>query len=157
MTLVVATFDPIQLAAQNIISNLCNIYLLFTVFGISTSLSIVIGNAMGMKKVGLAKKVMRDLFLISISISSIFTIGYFFLSSTLLGIFTYEQRVIDTATPAFFAMVIAEFVDTVNWVAVGTLKGLGKIRWIPLIQLIVYYFFHQPASILLIHFYSLGF
>ena len=110
-----------------------------------------------MKKIGLAKKVMKELLLISVSISSLFTVGYVFLSSSLLRIFTYDQRVIDTATPAFFAMAFAEFADTINWVAIGTLKGLGKIRWLPLIQLIVYYFFHQPASILLIHFYSLGF
>ena len=157
VTLVVATFDPISLAAQNIVGNLCGIYWIFAAFGIATSLSIIIGNAMGMKKVALAKKVMRDLLLISLSICSLFTVGYVFLSSPLLRIFTYDQRVIDTATPAFFAMAFAEFADTINWVAIGTLKGLGKIRWLPLIQLIVYYFFHQPASILLIHFYSLGF
>ena len=151
MTLIVATFDPIELAAQSIIANLCVVYWIFTAFGTATSLSIIIGNAMGMKKVALAKKVMLDMLIIALLMASAFTLTYLLLSTTLLGVFTNDQRVIDAGTPALFAMGISCFFDTTNWVAVGVLKGLGKITWPPLFQFIAYYVIYQPLSYLLIH------
>ena len=83
--------------------------------------------------------------------ASAFTLTYLLLSTTLLGVFTNDQRVIDAGTPALFAMGISCFFDTTNWVAVGVLKGLGKITWPPLFQFIAYYVIYQPLSYLLIH------
>lgn len=64
---------------------------------------------------------------------------------------------IEAAGPAYFAMCICEIMDSVNWVAIGILKGLGKIRWLPLFQFIFYYLFHQPVSYVLVHFLGYGF
>lgn len=34
--------------------------------------------------------------------------------------------------------------DTLNWIAIGILKGLGKIRFLPLLEIIFYYLLMQP-------------
>ena len=54
-------------------------------------------------------------------------------------------------------MCICAIIDTVNWVAVGILKGLGKIRWLPLFQFIFYYLFNQPVAYVLVHYVGYGF
>ena len=97
VTLVVATFGPIQLAAQNIVMNLAMIYWMIIAFGISTSLSIVIGNAMGMKMVSLAKTVMKELLLILIVASCLFTVAFLYLRAYLLGMFTDDEQVLEAA------------------------------------------------------------
>ena len=59
VTLIVAAISQTALAAQNITGNISGIFWIFTAFGVATSLSIVIGNAMGMGKVTLAKRVAK--------------------------------------------------------------------------------------------------
>ena len=54
-------------------------------------------------------------------------------------------------------MSVSELADCINWVAIRVLKGLGKIRLLPVFQVVVYYLFHQPVSLVLIHYFSLGF
>ena len=59
VTIIIAAISQTALAAQNITMNIAGIFWLFSSFGTATSLSIVIGNAMGMGKVKLAKRVAR--------------------------------------------------------------------------------------------------
>ena len=61
MTFIVATLDATALAAQSIIFNINGNIWIFTAFGISTSLSILVGNAMGNGQVQLAKKLSREM------------------------------------------------------------------------------------------------
>ena len=62
---------------------------------------------MGMKKVALAKKVMREMLIIALVLSIAFSICYLSLSTTLLRIFTNDERVIEAGTPALYAMGIS--------------------------------------------------
>ena len=47
--------------------------------------------------------------------------------------------------------------ETVNWIGVGVLKGLGKMHWIPILELIVYYCLFQPLCYVLVKVYGYGF
>ena len=107
VTLIVATFDPIQLAAQNIVMNLCGFYWIFTAFGTATSLSIIIGNAMGMKMVSLAKIVMRDMLIIAVILGALFSGGFLIFRTELIRVFTNDAEVIEAANPAYLAMSVA--------------------------------------------------
>ena len=107
VTLIVATFNPIQLAAQNIVGNLSSIYFIFTAFGTATSLSIIIGNAMGMKMVSLAKIVMREMLVIGVILGIIFSGGFLIFRSEVIKLFTNDTEVIEATNPAFIAMSVA--------------------------------------------------
>lgn len=61
-----ATLSPIELAAQNIVAYLCNVYWIFNSVGMGTSLAIIVGNAIGMRKVSLAKRVMKEMLIMSL-------------------------------------------------------------------------------------------
>ena len=59
MNLIIATIGSGTLAAQNIVFNIATIFWIFTAFGVSQSLAIFVGNAMGGHHVNLAKKISK--------------------------------------------------------------------------------------------------
>ena len=110
----------------------------------------IVGNAMGMKKVKLAKLVSCEMIIIGLVLIGTYNLTFNFYPSAILGFFTSEQAVITKAERAFTAMLVGLIFDNMNWVAYGISKGIGVIGHLPFVQFIFYYLFHQPLAIVLI-------
>ncbi len=95
MNLVIATLSSTTLSAQNIVYNINGNIWVLTAFGFSTSLSILIGNAMGMRKIHLAKTIAKDMLLAFLIISLVAMLIFFVLSDYIFLLFTDDADIIE--------------------------------------------------------------
>lgn len=144
MNIIAATLDSTVLAAQSIIFNINGNIWIFTAFGISTSLSILVGNAMGAGKINLAKKLSREMLLIFLTFSVFVMFMFILFARSILRIFTSDEAIVEQGLPAYYIMTLVIPLDTLNWIAIGILKGLGRIRYLPFFEIVFDYFLMQP-------------
>ena len=149
-TVVIGLLGSVDVAAQGIIANIAGILWISCGFGTSMATAAIVGNAMGMKKVGLAKKVSYEMIIIGLILIAIYNLTFNFYPAAILGFFTSEEAVIVKAERAFTAMLVGLIFDNLNWVAYGISKGIGVIGHLPFVQFIFYYLIHQPLAIVLI-------
>lgn len=64
---------------------------------------------------------------------------------------------LDEARLGYYLMIILIPIETANQVAVGALRGLGKIHWLPLVQFIGFYILEQPFSYIMIKVLGFGY
>ncbi len=133
MNLVIATISSSTLAAQNILMSIVGSVWIFTVFGVSTSLAIFVGNMMGMGRVWLAKRISIEMFIIFVVFSMLLMVLLWMFPELLLRMFTDDELVIAKAMKAYYYILVIVPIDTVSWIGIGVLKGLGKIKYIPFI------------------------
>lgn len=153
-TLVIGLLGSVNLAAQGIVANIAGILWISCGFGTSMATAAIVGNAMGMKKVGLAKIVSYEMIIIGLLFIGAYNLTFNFFPRSILSIFTSEEAVIVKAERAYSAMLIGLIFDILNWVAYGISKGIGVIGHLPIVQFVFYYMIHQPLAIVLIfHFH----
>lgn len=141
MSLIIATISSTTLAAQNLLFCIqVNLYF-FIAFGVSTTVAIFVGNFVGMKEVHLARKIAWEVGVIFFFISLLAVTVFAFIPETIINIFTSDEAIVDEALKAYFFILALIPLETVNWVAVGVLKGLGKMHWIPIMEIVLFYLF----------------
>ena len=47
--------------------------------------------------------------------------------------------------------------ETLNWSAIGILKGLAKLAFTPILEIVYYYVLHQPICYVLVKVYGLSY
>ena len=132
MNIIAATLGSTVLAAQSILFNINMSVWTFTAFGISTSLSIQIGNAMGAGKISLAKQLGREMLLIFLAFAGFVILVLILFARSILSAFTQDEAILHQALPSYYFMTLVIPLNTLNWIAIGILKGLGRIRYLPL-------------------------
>jgi MATE family multidrug resistance protein len=143
-TLVVSVLGPVSLAAHHICLMMAAFTFMFPV-GFSSAAAVRVGLFIGAEQPARARLAGWLCIGVSISVMSLFAMGYLALPRFLLSIFTADPAVIELGIKILVLVALFQIADGIQVSTTGALRGLGNTRTAMLANL----FGHYPIGLLL--------
>jgi len=155
MTLLSGKIGVVELGAYSIALNWASIIFRCSV-GIGAATGTLVGNSIGEKNIGNAKKYIIMGTILSVISTILITTPAVFIRRELASWFTHDEKVIELLEILIFFVVIMGIFDGIQGILARALIGMGIQRSATYINLVSYYAFMIPFAFLSTHWMGLG-
>lgn len=141
-------FGPKELAAHQIALNMAAITFMFGL-GISASASVRVGNAVGRRDFGYARRAGFISIFLSASVMGSFGIVFILLRKLLPQLYVTDVSVINIASSLLIIAALFQISDGIQVVSLGILRGMADTRFPTIITFVAYWVIGLPCGYLL--------
>ena len=145
----------VPLAAMTIIMNILAVVFM-TILGFSMAVSVLVGNAVGAEDIRLAKITGRVALVIALVVQLIQIALFYGLDDCWPRLFSNDEDVIDQVKE--IVPIVCSFMipDALQNILGGNLRGVGKVHFQAIINLIAYYVVGLVIALLLAFYFDMG-
>ena len=144
-TALVATLDPLSLAAHQIALNTASLTFMVPL-GISSAAAVRVGHALGRQDVAGAARAGWTAMLLGVAFMSLAAIAMLTAPEYIARIYTTDRAIIRTTVALLAVAAAFQLFDGIQIVATGALRGAGDTRTPMVCHMVCYWFFGLPLG-----------